>query len=112
MDLDQFLQFLNDVPRGHCSCVITADGRIYACPDGHLNALLDLDEGRDMLSTIPGDVSPLFFMLEKTCAVAVDYESQVYCGEISKAQAPILATLEQRGRILHRPKNVKGHIAL
>ncbi len=112
MTIQEFMELHKDEPKGYCPCVITADGSFYECPDGHLNALFDLDEGRGLLAKIPDNMSPLFYMIQKTHAVAVDYEAQVFSGELTAEEQSALQTLYEQGFITQNPQNIHGHIYL
>lgn len=112
MNIHDFLKLYQDKPKGYCPCVIDSQGAVYECPEGHLNALFDLDEGRSMFEKIPDNVAPLFFMLKKTGAVAVDYEAQVYSGVLTAPQQQTLDVLSSQGFIVANPQNVRGKIYL
>lgn len=112
MTIQEFIELHKDEPKGYCPCVIAADGSLYECPEGHLNALFDLDEGRDMLAKIPDNMSPLFYMIQKTHAVAVDYEAQVFSGELTDEEQASLEMLYTKDFISRNPQNIHGHIYL
>lgn len=112
MTIQEFMRLHENEPKGYCPCVITTDGAVYECPDGHLNALFDLDEGREMLAEIPDNIAPLFYMIQKTGAVAVDYEAQVFSGELTNAEKTSLQTLYEHDYITKNPQNIHGHIYL
>ncbi len=112
MKINQFLQFYETKPKGYCPCIIDPQGDILECPHGHLEALFNLDEGHNMLGEIPDNVSPLFYMLQKTGAVAVDYEAQIYSGTLTDSQQAVLKELSRLEFIVYNPMNVHGHISL
>ena len=78
----------------YCPGIIDREGRFYECPEGHLEKLKEL--AGDMVSDIPKDVSPLFYLTDKLGCVIVDYDDQVRSGVLTAANAgheyPILKT--------------------
>ena len=111
MTLKEFVEEHGDDPQGFCPCVIDVQGNLYDCAKGHLEALLKLD-GDKKLEDIPSDVSPLFYMLAKTGAIVVDYESQVCSGAISQKQQSTLSSLSRMGMISMNLKDIHGKIKL
>lgn len=112
MTLKEFLEKHKEDPRGYCPCVVDVQGDVYECPRGHLDALLNLN-GKNMgLEDIPRDVSPLFYMLAETGAVVVDFENQVYHGELTGEQLDTLEALGEAGMITPELKGIHGSIRL
>lgn len=111
MTLKEFEEKHREEPQGFCPCVVDVQGNLYECSKGHLEALLKLD-GDKKLEDIPKDVSPLFYMLNETRAIVVDYESQVCSGAISQKQQSALTSLSEMGMISMNLKDIHGKIEL
>lgn len=92
---NEFIAKYKAEPKGYCPCVIDAKGVIYECPKGHLEALLELKEAKSKLEEIPNNMSPLFYMTAQTKAVVVDYENQLYSGELATEQQNTLKELKE-----------------
>ena len=112
MKAEEFVKLHADDTKGYCVCIIDKKGNIFECPKGHLEALFDLDGVHDTLSSIPDNVSPLFYMIEKTGVVVVDYENQVYDHDLTQEQRYALITLGDHHMILTNPKNIHANIYL
>lgn len=92
----------------YCPCVIDWKGEIYLCSKGHLETLVEISGDKDILSGLPKEVSPLFYLTEKLKCVVVDYENQLYAGELSQEQRYALLDLAEAKLILVRPVDIKG----
>lgn len=112
MKEQEFVEKHKNDPKGYCPCVIDAKGEVYECPKGHLQALLELGEKEKLLSEIPNDVSPLFYMIYDTQAVAVDFENQVYSGELTQEQQHTLKILSENDLIQMNLMNIHKNIKL
>ncbi len=112
MTLKEFVEKHKNDEKGYCPCIIDWQGEVYECPQGHLNALLDLVGKREFLAEIEQNVSPLFYMILKTRAVVVDYENQVYSEELSMKQRYALIDLGENGLISVNLKNIHKNINL
>lgn len=112
MTLQEFIKKYKAKPQGFCPCVIDAGGEVFECPNGHLNALLELQEEIKTLADIPKDAAPLFYMIVKTNAVVVDYETQVYSWNLTSEQEETLQKLEQQELISISLKNIHGKTKL
>lgn len=99
MKKQEFIEKHRSDERGYCPCVVDTQGDVYECPKGHLEALMELGKENVLLNEIPDDISPLFYMIFQTEAVAVDYENQVYCGELTQEQRYALIDLSENGLI-------------
>lgn len=112
MKLKEFIEKHKDDPKGYCPCVVDVQGDVYECPQSHLDALLKLDKDQETLSDIPDGMAPLFYMIAKTKAVAVDYENQVYNEELSQEQRCTLIALSEHEMISLDLKNIHGNVTL
>lgn len=108
MILQEFIKKYKTKPQGFCPCIIDAKGEVFECPDGHLNALLKLQDDIKTLADIPKEAAPLFYMIVKTSAVIVDYETQVYSWKLTSEQEETLQKLEQQELISLSLKNIHG----
>ena len=112
MTKQEFIEKHKGEPKGYCPCIVDVKGDVYECPQGHLNALLELGEEKKQLTEIPDDISPLFYMIFQTKAVAVDYENQVYSNDMTQEQRYTLIDLSENGMILINLKNIHQNIKL
>ena len=112
MKRKEFIEIHRKDPKGYCPCVVDVEGDVYECPQGHLDALLKLEGKQETLADIPKDMAPLFYMIAKTKAVAVDYENQVYSQELTQGQQNTLTALSEEGLISLDLKNIHGNINL
>ena len=69
---------------------------------------MEISGDKDILSGIPKEVSPLFYLTEKLKCVVVDYENQLYAEELSQEQRYALLDLAEAKLILVRPVDIKG----
>lgn len=112
MIVKEFIEKHRYDEKGYCPCIIDFQGNMYECPQGHLNALLDLVGRRELLAEIQNNVSPLFYLIVVTKAVAVDYENQVYSEELSSEQKDALNALDEIGLISINLQNIHKNINL
>ena len=112
MRLQEFITKYKSKPQGFCPCIIDANGEVFECLNGHLNALLELQEDIKTLADIPKEAAPLFYMIVKTNSVIVDYEAQVYSWKLTPEQEETLQKLEQQGLISLSLKNLHGKTKL
>lgn len=112
MQLRDFIKIYENKPGGYCPCIIDAQGELHECPSGHLNALFALDKEHRTLSEVPADMSPLFYMIHKTGAIAVDYEGQLYDERITPRQQQVLDALYCHGMILKKTQDIHKMILL
>ena len=112
MKRKEFIEIHRKDPKGYCPCVVDVRGDVYECPQGHLDALLNLEGNQETLADIPKDMAPLFYMLAKTKAVAVDYENQIYSEELTQEQRYTLIALSEEGLISINLTDIHGNINL
>lgn len=112
MKLKEFIEKHQEAPKGYCPCVVDAQGNVYECPQGHLDALLKLEGSQETLADIPDDAAPLFYMIVKKRAVVVDYENQVYSDELTPEQKVTLQELSKNELISVDLKNIHGKFNL
>ena len=112
MKLHEFIKLCKNKPSGYCPCIIDMQGELYECPNGHQNALFDLDKEHRTLPDIPSDMSPLFYMIQKTGAVVVDYEGQIFNDHMTTQQQQALKALCRCGLIVSKPLNIHTKIRL
>lgn len=112
MRKEEFIEKHKNDPKGYCPCIIDVQGKVYECPKGHLEALMELGREKDLLLEIPDDISPLFYMIFQTGAVVVDYENQVYSEELTQEQRYSLIDLSENGLIQIDLKNIHKNISL
>lgn len=112
MTAKEFMEKHKEDAKGNCPCIIDAQGNVYECPRGHLNALLELKNEKDLLAEIPDNISPLFYMILETGAVVVDYENQVYNEELTQEQRYTLLDLSEEGFIRIYLKDIHHNISL
>lgn len=91
----------------YCPCVIDTKGEIYMCEKSHLDALIQLSGDDQILNKIPKEASPLFYLTEQLSCVVVDYENQVYYGELTWEQSEALLLMSDAQIILMKPKNIR-----
>lgn len=112
MKIQDFIKKYETKPSGYCPCIIDMQGEVYECPEGHLNTLFALDPEHYTLSEVPADMSPLFYMIQKTGAVVVDYEGQIYNDHMTPPQQQALNRLYQHGLIVPKPMNIHTKVRL
>ncbi len=112
MTKQEFIEKHKADPKGYCPCVVDVDGQIYECPKGHLDALMELGKAQNLLEEIPDDISPLFYIISQTKAVAVDYENQIYSGELTQEERYTLIELGENEMIMINLINIQNHIKL
>lgn len=112
MTKQEFIEKHKMDEKGYCPCIVDRKGDVYECPKGHLNALMELGEEQQLLTELPDNISPLFYMILQTNAVAVDYENQVYSGELTQEQRYTLIELSENGLILINLMNIHKNINL
>lgn len=110
MNKQEFIEKHKNDPRGYCPCIIDTKGEVYECPKGHLEALMELGKEKDLLLQIPDEISPLFYMIFQTRAIAVDYENQVYGEELTQEQRYTLIDLSEAGLIQIDLKKIHKNI--
>lgn len=112
MTKQEFIEKHKEDTKGYCPCVVDYEGNVYECPKGHLEALMELGREKNLLLEIPDNISPLFYMIFQTKAVAVDYENQVYSDELTQEQRYTLIELSEVGLIRINLKNIHENIHL
>lgn len=96
----------------YCPCVIDWQGEVYECKTSHLDELIRLGGDEDILSELPKELSPLFYLIDRLRSVAVDYENQIYSGELSAEQKEALQDLAEAGLITMSLTNIHGKITI
>lgn len=109
MKIEQFVAQYHPGLSHYCTAVIDRDGDIEACQVSHLKTMMEMYGDPDILSKIPEDNSPLFWLLNRLHCVLVDYENQLYSGELTGAQEQALEALATHGLICENRKNIHGH---
>jgi hypothetical protein len=112
MKVEEFIASYKPNLQEYCPCIIDREGEVYECEEGHLEALIQLSGKSDILSEIPQNLSPLYYMTDKMRCVVVDYENQIYSGTLSKKQRHALLALEGAGKIRSHLIDIGGNIAL
>ena len=110
MKKQEFIEKHMNDPRGYCPCIIDAKGEVYECPKGHFDELMELGKEKNLLLEIPDEISPLFYMIFQTGAIAVDYENQVYGEELTQEQRYTLIDLSEVGLIQIDLKKIHKNI--
>lgn len=83
----------------YCPCIITIEGEVTECADGHTEALQELFEKLYPGEDVPKDVMPMQYLIVRTGAVVVDYENQVYSEQLTDEQKEALRILADAGMI-------------
>lgn len=96
----------------YCPCIIDWNGEVYECKDSHLEEMIRLSGDKDILSEIPKDVSPLFYLTDKLRCIVVDYENQLYSREFSQEQRYALLDLAEAKLILVNPVDIHGKLQI
>lgn len=109
MTIEQFLIQYHPGLSQYCTAVIDRDGDIEACQVSHLKTMIEMYGDPDILSKIPEGNSPLFWLVNHLHCVLVDYENQLYSGELTGAQQQALEALAMHGLICENRKNIHGH---
>jgi len=99
MFIDEFIEQFKPEMSEYCPIVIDREGKVYETPDGHLHKLVELFGDSEILSKIPKDESPLLYLTARLGCVIVDYENQIYMGELTDAQKEALDKLIAAGLI-------------
>lgn len=110
MQIETFIREFHPGFEEYCPCILSRDGDITECKEGHLEELIRLSNTPDILRTLPADVSPLFYLTDFLGAVSVDYETQIYSGSLSQEQRRGLKELEKAGLIRWNPVDIKRKI--
>lgn len=110
MDIDEFVNTYNPGLSEYCPGILDKEGRMYECPNGHLEKLKEL--AGDSVPDIPKDVSPLFFYTVRLGCVIVDYDNQLRSGELTEAQIRSLYVLEKAGFVRINLSDLKGRYDL
>ncbi len=109
MKAEQFVESYKPHVSEYCAAVIDAQGEVFACEVSHLKTMMELYGDPDILSKIPEGKSPLFWLIIQLGCILVDYENQVYSGEINSGQEHALQLLERSGLILNNRKDIHGN---
>ncbi len=96
----------------YCPCIIDWNGEVYECEESHLEELVKLSGDSEILSEIPKEVSPLFYLTEKLKCVVVDYENQLYSREFSQEQRYALLDLAEAKLILVNFVDIHGKLKI
>ena len=99
MSVDDFLKIGQSMSQDYCACLIDETGEVYEISNGHLNALVDFYGEEDILTNLPKDIAPMFWLIEQTKVVVVDYENQVHSGELTQEQRKALIALSDAKKI-------------
>ncbi|MGN0483556.1 MAG: hypothetical protein ACI4HI_08395 [Lachnospiraceae bacterium] len=99
MSVTDFIEKEKDREIGYCACLVQEDGSIVEIEKGHLGALVELYGDETILSKLPQDVAPMFWLIEKTNVVVVDYENQIYSEDMTQEQRKALIALSDAKRI-------------
>lgn len=84
----------------YCPLIIWPDGNVFESSAGHLQMLVALSGDDEILKSIPKNVSPLLYLTAKFKCVVVDYENQIYVGELTDRQQNALDRLSEVGLIM------------
>jgi len=99
MKINEFIDSYKPEMSEYCPVVICSDGDIVESREGHLETLIKISGENDILGKVPADVSPLLYLAGKLGCVIVDYENQIYMGELTKEQEYALSALSDKGLI-------------
>lgn len=108
MKIKEFIASFQPKFSEYCPCIITWNGEIHVCETNHLDEMIHLSGDKNILSEIPQNVSPLFYLTEKLCCVVVDYENQLYSAELSQEQKEALLRLAEAKLIILNPVDICG----
>jgi len=112
MKAEQFLKEYEAKFFEYCPCIITADGDVEECADGHLKALLHLFMEQFPDREVPKEVSPMHYCIVKMKAVVVDFENQVYSDLLTPEQKKTLTMLADHGMIEMHLGDIHGKYEL
>ncbi len=106
-EIDRFISEYKPGLSEYCSTVIDENGLVYECRDGHIKTLIDMTGDREVLTEVPEGESMLFFLADKMHCVLVDYENQIFSGELTKSQRRALDKLALAGLIKMNAVDIK-----
>ena len=112
MKVKEFIAGYHPKLSEYCPCVIGWNGDVYECRMSHLDTLVTLSGDKDILSRIPENVSPLFYLTMQQKSVIVDYENQIYSQELSKEQSEALEALKEAGLITRNITNIGSKVEI
>jgi len=99
MKIEDFIDVYNPKMSEYCPVIICEDGEVYECSEGHLQVLVRISGDNEILQKIPKDISPLMYLAAYLHCVVVDYENQIYFGELSIKQVEAIDALDKEGLI-------------
>lgn len=106
MKVGEFIESFEPKFREYCPCVIDREGEVVLCEKSHLDALIQMCGNPQILSEIPEETSPLFYLMCRLRCVVVDYENQIYCQELLEVQQQALTALAEANIIVMNPKSI------
>lgn len=110
MNVEQFVKEYNPGMSEYCSAVVDVRGDVVPCQVNHLKTMIELYGDPDVLTKIPKDNSPLFWLINKLECVLVDYENQIFSGVLNEEQERTLKYLAAHELICENRKNIHGHV--
>lgn len=112
MKSKEFVETYQSELSEYCPCVIDWEGQVFECPDGHLDTLIHISGDEEYLNEVPENISPLLYLTAKLKCILVDYESQIYSGDLSQEQRYALLDLSEAKLILLNPMDIKGKVMI
>lgn len=109
MDVEKFIEQFEPGLSEYCPVTIGETGSVYDSTKGHIQTLIEISGNPDVMSEIPAEDTPLFYLLRKLHCVIVDYENQVYYEPLSEEQERTLDILEEKELIKRNRKVLHDH---
>ena len=108
MEADQFISSYQPRMTQYCPVIIDRNGGIHECTNGHLNTMIEMNGDPELLSKLPKNAAPLFWLCDHLHAIVVDYENQVHSGELTREQRIAMDKLAAAGLIQQHLMNIRG----
>ena len=106
-DTDNFIREYDPGLSEYCCIVIDKNGHIHECSENHLKTLISMSKDSDILSKIPEGKSPLFYLTDRLQCITVDYENQLFAGNVTKEQTDTLEKLRSAGMMIKNMIDIK-----
>lgn len=107
MNVECFVKHYHPGISEYCPITIARDGNVFDSTIGHLQTLIMISGDHDILSKIPKDKSPLFYLIDALQCVIVDYENQIYSKSMTDEQKNAINYLIKRGLIKEHLSNIE-----
>ncbi|MDD3369893.1 MAG: hypothetical protein PHP50_13610 [Lachnospiraceae bacterium] len=109
MTTQEFIHYNQTKYQVFCSCILSPDGTITECKEGHLKTLMAVSGIKNLWNILPGNASPLFWIIIQSGCVAVDFENQLYNRALTGPQKDVLEAFWEAKIIMLHPIDLHDH---